>query len=214
MIKCKLNGEIEVQAMIDTGQPFPLVLPLGFLETTGALNQKETLRAKGVIVKWPYTKGEDNYLSRIRSLEAGSLTVRNIATFYAELPAMLSVPLLGKDFLSRFWVQINYPKCEILLLPEAGQKDEENVFSTGLAVKMDADNNVVVRGIWEKSPADRAGIEVGNRILEFNSKKLTPESFPQFSLLLQDERVKTIEVLAQNNDIRRKVVLKKEYLLK
>jgi predicted aspartyl protease len=214
LIKCKLDGEIETEAMIDTGQPFALVLPLSFLDKTGALKQKDTLKAKGVIVRWPSTKLPDNYLSRITSLEADRLRMNNLVTLYAELPAMLSVALLGKDFLSQFLVKINYPRNEILLLPEPAGKANDNLFSAGLSIELDAENNIVVRGVWEKSSADRAHIEVGDRILEFNSKKLTLESIQEFNHLLQDEKVEDIEVVVKNDKGQRKILLKKENLFK
>jgi hypothetical protein len=212
LIKCKLDGEIDTEAMIDTGQPFALVLPLSFLDKTGALKQKDTLKAKGTIVRWPFTKLPDNYLSRIKSLEADGLRINNVITLYAELPAMLSVPLLGKDFLSQFVVKINYPRNEMLLLPESGGEANDNLFSTGLSIELDAENNIVVRGVCEKSPADDAHIEVGDRILEFNSKKLTLESFQEFTLLLLDEKVKDVEVIIENDKGQRKILLKKQNL--
>ncbi len=213
MIKCNLNGMIEVEAMIDTGQPFSLVLPLNFLENTGALMQKETLKANGVIAKWPMTKSTDNYLSRVKSIEAGTLKMNKLTTFYAELPAVLSVPLLGKDFLSQFLVKINYPKNELLLLPRPGCRTKDNLFSAGLSLEEEGKDSVVVRGVWEKSPAYLAGLEVGDRILEFNSKKLTFESHQEFWLLLQDDKVKTIEVVIQKSNGSRKILLQKKNLL-
>jgi hypothetical protein len=212
LIKCRLNGEIETKAMIDTGQPYALVLPLSFLDKTGALNRKETLKAKGEIIRWPSTKLPDNYLSRIASLEADDFRMNKPVTLYAELPAMLSMPLLGRDFLSQFTIKINYPKNEILLLPTQDGKTKDNLFSSGLSIELDAENDIVVRGVWENSPADKARIQAGDRILEFNSKTLTPESFQKFNLLLQDEKVENIEVVIQNDQGRRKILLKKENL--
>jgi len=212
IIKCKLNGMIDCEAMIDTGQPYPLVLPLAFLEKTGALSRGETLKAMGVMIKWPMTKSLDNWLSRIDGLEAGSLKTGGLTTLYAELPAMLSVALLGKDFLSRFLVRVNYPRHEILLQPRPGDRSMDNMFSAGLSPAEESEDKIVVKGIWENSPAFQAGIEVGDRILEYDSKKLTSAAFPEFWLLLQDDRVGQIKLLIQKGENQKTIVLIKRNL--
>jgi hypothetical protein len=213
MIKCKLNGNIEVEAMMDTGQPYSLVLPLKELERTGALKQKNTLTAKGVIVKWPGTASPDNFLTRLNRFEADRLKINNIMTVFAELPAMLSVPLLGGDFLSRYLTKIDYLHGEILLIPKSGYQSLNHSFSTGLGLKENAERQLVVRGIWEKSPADLAGIQIEDRVLEFNSKKVTPELHQELWLLLNNDKLKSVELLIETKKIPRKILLKKRNLI-
>ena len=213
MIKCKLNGNLDVEAMIDTGQPYSLVLPLKELERTGVLKQKNTLKAKGVIVKWPGTASPDNFLTRLKCFEADRLKINNIMTVFAELPAMLSVPLLGGDFLSRYLTKIDYLHGEILLIPKSGYHSLNHSFSTGLGLKENAERQLVVRGIWEKSPADLAGIQIEDRVLEFNSKKVTPELHRELWLLLNDNKLKSVELLIETKKSPRKILLKKENLI-
>ena len=213
MIKCKLNGNLDVEAMIDTGQPYSLALPLKELERTGVLKQKNTLKAKGVIVKWPGTASPDNFLARLKCFEADRLKINNIMTVFAELPAMLSVPLLGGDFLSRYLTKIDYLHGEILLIPKTGYQSLNHSFSFGLQLKEDVEKNLVVRGIWEKSPADLAGIQIEDRVLEFNSKKVTPELHRELWLLLNDNKRKSVELLIETKKSSRKILLKKENLI-
>jgi hypothetical protein len=213
MIKCRLNGNIEVEAMIDTGQPYPLVLPLKELARTGAIEQKSTLKAKGVMVKWPGTISPDNFLARLACFEADRLKIDNIITVFAELPALLSVPLLGGDFLSRYLIKIDYLHEEILLDPKTGFQSLDHSFSTGLHLEENAENHLLVRGIWEKSPADRAKVQVGDLILEFNSKKVTPKLHKELWLLLNDAKIKAVELLIGTKEGPRKILLKKEILI-
>ena len=213
MIKCTLNANIEVEAMIDTGQPYLLVLPLKELERTGVLKQKDTLKAKGVIVKWPGTTSPDNFLTRLQCFEADRLKINDIITVFAELPVMLSVPLLGSDFLSRYLMKIDYLHEEILLIPKAGYQGLNHLFSTGLQLQENSENHLLVRGIWEKSPADLAGIQIEDRILEFNSKKVTPELHQELWLLLNDDKLKSVELLIETKKGPRKIILKKENLI-
>lgn len=213
MIKCKLNGNIEVEAMIDTGQPYLLVLPLKELERTGVLKQKNTLKAKGMIVKWPGTISPDNFLTRLKCFEADRLKINNIMTVFAELPAMLSVPLLGSDFLSRYLIKIDYLHEDILLVPKTGYQSLNHSFSAGLQLQENTENHLLVRGIWEKSPADLAGIQIEDRILEFNSKKVTPELHQKLWLLLNDAKLKSVKLLIETKKGPRKILLKKKNLI-
>jgi hypothetical protein len=213
MIKCKLNGHIEVEAMIDTGQPYSLVLPLKELESTGVLKQKHTLKAKGVIVKWPGTISPDNFLARLKCFEAGRLKINNIMTVFGEPPALLSVPLLGTDFLSRYLTKIDYLHEELLLVPKTGYQGLDHSFSIGLQLEENAEKHLVVRGIWEKSPADLAGIQIEDRILEFNSKKVTPELHQELWLLLNNNKFKSVELLIETKKGPQKIFLKKETLI-
>jgi predicted aspartyl protease len=213
MIKCKLNGNIEVEAMIDTGQPYPLALPLKELERTGALKQQNTLKAKGVIVKWPGTVSPDNFLARLTFFEADRLKINNLMTVFAELPAMLSVPLLGGDFLSRYLTKIDYLHGEILLIPKSGYHGLNHSFSAGLGLKENGERQLVARGIWEKSPADLAGIRIDDRVLEFNSRKVTPELHRELWLLLNDNKRKSVELLIETKDGPRKILLKKRNII-
>jgi len=213
MIKCKLNGNIEMEAMIDTGQPYPLVLPLTELEKTGASQKKSTLKAKGATVKWPGTTSPDIFLARSDSLSAGDLKADQVMTVFAELPAALSVPLLGGDFLSRYLIKIDFFHEEIMLLPKTGYRGLDHSFSTGLHVYRNAENRLAVRGVWEKSPADLAGIQVEDLILEFNAKKATPERHQELWLLLNDDQVKSVKLLIETNKGPRKLHLKKKKLI-
>jgi hypothetical protein len=213
MIKCTLNGNIEVEAMVDTGQPYSLVLPLIELERTGVLKQKNTRKAKGVIIKWPGTTSPDNFLTRLKCFEADRLKINDMTTVFAELPAMLSVPLLGSDFLSQYLIKIDYLHEEIFLIPKKGYQSLNHSFSMGLQLEENAENHLLVRGIWEKSPADLAGIQIEDRVLEFNSKKVIPELHQELWFLLNDAKLKSIELLIETKKGPRKILLKKINLI-
>jgi hypothetical protein len=213
MIQCQMNGNIEVEAMIDTGQPYPLVLPLKELERTGVLKQKDTLKARGTIVKWPGTTSPDNFLARLKCFEADRLKIDNIMTVFGELPALLSVPLLGSDFLSRYLIKIDYLHEEMFLAPKTGYPGLNHSFSTGLQLKLNSENHLLVRGIWEKSPADLAGMQIEDRVLEFNSKKATPENYKELWLLLNNADIRSLKLLIETKKGPRKIHLKKRKLI-
>jgi predicted aspartyl protease len=215
MLKCKLNGRLEVEAMVDTGQPFPLVLPPDILNKLELSEKKGWIKAKGNIYQWPFTTSRDNYLGRIDSLATGNLEVRNVLTFSAELPSMLSVPLLGRDFLVPYITIINYPKNEILFIPQpiSPASIPTNQYSIGLYPHLDDNGKIVVRGVWTASPADQVGIAPGDEIVSLNGNPLTSANLLELLARLRNDDIKEVNLEIKNAQGRRVFNFKKEKLL-
>ena len=210
LVECVIHDTINTKGMIDTGSPFGLVLPLPFAET---MNNSPMIRSKGIIVKWPFTSSEYNYLSRLERLTLGSLELRNVPVLFAELPANVSNPLLGKEILSEFRITLNYPENELILSPYEDAHFRDNVYSTGLAVKKDKNDTVVVRGFWSGSPADRSNISVGDEILEINSKQTRNLPIEEIDGILHDDSISEITLVVRSKETEREVIFKKEMLL-
>ncbi len=215
MLKCKLNGRLEVEAMVDTGQPYPLVLPPDILNKLGLLEKKGWIKAKGYIYKWPFTTSRDNYLGRVDSFAAGNLEVRNVLAFSAELPSVLSVPLLGRDFLVPYITIINYPKNEILFIPQpiSPAPIPTNEYSIGLHPHLDDSGKIVVRGVWTASPADKVGIGPGDEIVALNGNPLTSANLLELLAQLSNDGIKEVSLEIKNALGRRVFNIKKEKLL-
>jgi predicted aspartyl protease len=215
MLKCKLNGRLEVEAMVDTGQPYPLVLPPDILSKLELSENKGWIKAKGFIFKWPFTTSRDNFLGRIDSLIIGNLAAQNVLAFSAELPFMLSVPLLGRDFLAPYVTIINYPKEEILLIPQPGAPAPipTNQYSIGLYPHLEENGKIVVHGVWTASPADKVGIAPGDEIVALNGNPLPSANLLKLLALLSNDGIKELSLEIKNAQGRRVFNLKKEKLL-
>ena len=215
MLKCKLNGRLEVEAMVDTGQPFSLVLPPDILGKPELSEKRGWIKAKGNIYQWPLTTSRDNYLGRIDAFAAGDLEARNVLTFSAELPNMLSVPLLGRDFLVPYITIINYPKNEILFIPQpiAPVSIPTNQYSIGLYPHLDDNGKIVVRGVWTASPADKVGIGPGDEIIALNGNLLTSEDLSELIARLSNDDIKEVKLEIKNAKGRQVFHLKKAMLL-
>jgi predicted aspartyl protease len=215
MLKCKLNGRLEVEAMVDTGQPYPLVLPPDILNKLGLSENKGWIQAKGYIYKWPLTTSRDNFLGRMDSLIIGNLEAQNVLAFSAELPLMLSVPLLGRDFLVPYLTIINYPKGEILLIPQPGAPAPipTNQYSIGLYPHLEENGKIVIHGVWTASPADKAGIAPGDEIVGLNGHPLPSANFSQLPALLSNDAIKEVSLEIKNAQGRQVFNLNKEKLL-
>jgi len=212
MIPCTLNGQIEVLGMVDTGQPFALALPLSFREK-GINKSNKSIVAKGYIIKWPGTSSQDNVLTTLDQLAFGKNTLDKPVIVLAELPPMLSVPLIGADVLSQFLVTIDYEHQEIYFKPVTEKKWFTTLYSIGLNLEENDQGEIEVKGVWDHSAANEAGIVPGDLVLAFNNIPLNPANFEQLSRLLADSSVQSLQLLIKTSKGNRKVLLQKGSLL-
>jgi hypothetical protein len=90
---------------------------------------------------------EKNILTRIQNFSIGGMKIENLLCFISPLPRMLSMPLLGKDFLAGFIMTIDYPRKEMLLIPQADFIFPSNEYGYGINLCMGDSENVIVRGL-------------------------------------------------------------------
>lgn len=211
IIKFKINQKI-IEGMIDTGQPYPVVLPLRDFEQYDKSNKAASIRSKGLMIKWPQTTPHFNYLTRLKSCEFESYVMTDALCLFGELPPILSMPLIGTDLLSQFKLIINYPEDEMIWIPNPDIHFENNQFSLGLNLNLSEKNEIVVEGIWENSPADKENIQVGDQIIAFNSTKATPENLIELIEILKNDLVETISLEIKNQNGTRKLKLNKAML--
>ena len=89
----------------------------------------------------------------------------------------------------------------------------ENEFSFGLNLIKGENNTIVVDGLWAGGPADKAGIKVGDEIIECNSIPLNGDDIFKARQLIKNEDVKEIILVVKDKEGRREVSLHKEMLL-
>jgi hypothetical protein len=212
-VECKIDGSRKKPAMIDTGCRRALVIPLSELDEWTGRESGTLIQSRGDIARWPFTQGEQSYLGRVRSLEIGSLTVANMPTVFAELPSDGEHLLLGKEFLSEFLVTIDYPEDRLILVPIGKVDMKDNVFSTGMRIVKTADGRVSVVGFWEGSPAEMAGIELGDELLTLNSQRTDQMTLAEMVEVLRDETVEIVDLLVRRDDQELEFSLEKKTLL-
>ena len=211
IIKFKVNQKI-IEGMVDTGQPFPVVLPFKDFEQYQKSGNTDSIRSKGLMIKWPLTTPRYNYLTRLKFCEFASLKITDVICIFGELPPMLSMPLIGMDLLSQFKMIINYPKDEMVLIPNPDSHFESNMFSLGLNLNLSENDEIFVEGIWENSPADKANIRAGDHVIAFNSKKATPENLIELIEMMKDDNIESLSLEIKNQNGIKKVKLIKTML--
>jgi predicted aspartyl protease len=213
LVNCTINGNVQMKAMVDTGQPYSIVLPLEYLDRLGARDSPYLIKSKGIMIKWPNTKTTDSSIWRLGQFEMENLKVDNLMCCFAELPRLLSVPLLGRDYLAQFLITIDYPNDEILFVPYREAQFVDNLFSFGINLARGEDNTIVVEGLWTGGPADRAGIQVGDEIVECNSMTVSSDDIFKLRQLLTNENLKDIKLIVKDKEGQHEVSLHKEMLL-
>lgn len=213
MIDCTINETISVKMMVDTGQPYSVVLPLDYLDKMGVRDDPSLVRSRGLMIKWPGTKTKDVYLGSIKQFAQGVFKIEDLMCCFAELPHMLSVPLLGKDYLCQFLITIDYPNDEIFFALYEDARFVKDMSSFGMNLSKGDGNMVIVDGLWTGGPADKAGISVGDEIVACNGTPYMADDIYDLRQLLNDEGLKEIKLAVRNKEGHREVVLHKEIIL-
>ncbi|MCP4726752.1 MAG: hypothetical protein GY863_17045 [bacterium] len=208
IVKFKLNGE-EFEGMIDTGQPYHLVFPLNTFEKNKDNILSEYLRSYGLMVKWPNTKTDYNYLVKFRNFEFGGLELNSVTGIYGELPRMLSMPFIGMDLLSKLNITINFPKDEMVLLPDENINLDENYFSWGFNPGVSEDEKIIILGVLENSPAYNAGVRSNDEIISFNSKNASLDEMIDLLEMVKDDSILSVELEIKGKG---KIRLEKKHL--
>jgi predicted metalloprotease with PDZ domain len=148
---------------------------------------------------------------RIKSFAIDSLKLSNIVSTITPGKGEM---LIGKEFLSRFILEINYPARQMLLVPRNEISFPDNRFGLGIAAIKSDSGTYKILGIWDTSPADKAGLSIGDEIIEINSMKSRDISYVQYHKLLDDENLKDFSLLVKNREGQKTIELTKEWLLK
>ncbi len=142
-------------------------------------------------------------LVRIHDLRVGECHLPNYL-----VGSIADEGVLGAEFLSQFLVTLDYPGNALALTPAAGLKYDHNVFSTGIGWVHPEQYGLRINGIWENSPAAKAGLHPGDLILEINGKRATKSASAAFD----DDNVSSLVLLVESNGTQRSVTVKKVFL--
>jgi len=193
LLACSLRDGIEAEAMIDSGSPYLLVLPLELLESAVIATGAPYIRGRGPLVKWPFTDDDACYLARLPRFQLGELLLQDLPVVLADLPSGDDHLLLGRDFLAEFVTTLDYPAEEILFSPVGEVEFPRNVTSTGLKLDQKPEGTFV-RGFWEGSPAEEAGLVLGDEVVRIDGVAATDYSRQALSDLLNDQSRRSIEL--------------------
>lgn len=204
-------GDTFLDALIDTGAR-ESVISLAALEKIG-MGGTPVIKAIGATGGGAFKLQDHNRLLRIDTLRLGPVSAKHLPVVAVEQRrAFEDKILLGKNFLDRYLVIIDYPADELILVPDASSIPAANLFSTGLTLKRDDEGAISVIGLWQGSPADRAGLAPGDRIVKVNGRDAAAFPLAEINDRLRDDRVGELDFRVKNGNGERSVVLRKEML--
>jgi len=203
------SSDATFDAAIDTGLADALSLPVTLLEK---VDKDGMIEGKGVMGGGAFEENGKARLARLAGFRIGSSEFGRIMASAAEGQKLA---LIGKEFLSRFVVTLNYPVGEMLLIPIDGEKTRDNIFTAGMGIMRDEAGKTLVSGVWRGSPADRLGIVAKDEIAAINGKAAGGYPLTELrDMLKNDDGMETIELLIRNSDGEKRLTIRKEYLFK
>jgi hypothetical protein len=207
-IKCEV-GEIKVTAIVDTGFPDIVALPLSMIKKTNSFKEGKVTTAKGSMGFGMFGMADENYALRIDEFKVGDLQLRKIPSSSHSMK--FGHLLLGNKFLENFLVTLNYPVGEMILKPY-GTPFVTNIPSYGLALAK-KDKKTIVSGIWNNSPASQSEIKLDNEIINVNFIEANTLSLMELAGLFLNEGINSLEIEYLNDKRKQKTILHKGMLL-
>ncbi len=211
-VKVVLNNKFKIGGMIDTGLNYAFVLPVSWLKNLSAEEIAKAIKAKGFFAKWPFTEEPNNHLYLMNEIKIGDIVLKNEPVIFAELPPFLEkdILLIGKYFLDKYITTLDYKHKQVLLKDTEPNNISLN-YSFGLYV-FNKGGKLKIKGIWENSPADKAGILLSDKLISVNSRKC--DEITNFELfdLMNNRDHKTVELVIEREGKNVAIELQKKNL--
>jgi tetratricopeptide (TPR) repeat protein len=179
-------------------------LPYSFLQQLDYPTEDKLLSiGSNSIAAFGYSSDND-LMVRIKDLQIGDCHLRH----YLVNQMQSDVGVLGTDMLSQFLVTFDYPHNLLALTPVAhADLRKDNLLSTGIGPISPERHGQRIMGFWQHSPADKAGLQPGDLIIEVNGKKATPAACQQIDANRNEKTPTTVTLLVDSHGKQRTVTL-------
>jgi len=194
------NHKLVGRFFLDTGAGLNLLLSNEFAEDSSIFSsgkRKFPTVAEGLGGK------KEMEMTVLKKFKLGNYKFTNVPVFlFDDEFNVTSYPhlggLIGNDILRRFNVIINYPRSEFHLLPNTHYREPFDYSYTGLGLYY-SNGTIVVTDVIPKSPADEAGIQVGDVVVAVGNS--FSNSMQIYRTQLQQTGSKIKMVFTRNNEI-------------
>ncbi|MFW6029831.1 MAG: aspartyl protease family protein [Halanaerobiales bacterium] len=198
----------KLPGLIDTAYNGYIAIPSALvIQNKEYFAERRMIESSGNMSKGAF----DEYQENCYQLELYDFAIGDIE--FDKIPIITSeYGLVGNEFLEKFTVVINYLSEELILIKNS--KDfKRNIYDTGLSLSRNDVDEIIVSGLWEDSSAERAGILIGDKILEINDKKIEDYSLIEIWEILKDPLIENFNFLIIRDNKELTITIKKEHLL-
>jgi hypothetical protein len=192
LVQLKVQGA-ELWGAIDAGALGGLYLPRRVLEDL-RLDRSRRVESRGAVSGGLFGLGLPSLAARPRTVALGSLQLRDLPVESTES----EFALIGAEFLRHFRVAVDYPRRRVVLEP-VDVPWPHDVESFGLGLARDGGTRTVVTGVWADSPADRAGLRPGQRVLRVDGQPADSLSLPALRSRLLDPAGRVVALTVQGD---------------
>ncbi len=211
--KLSNNSVIDTKLLIDTGASTALLLDT---------NSDESLILPDNIIPGNVGFGLggnlQGYLGRVGSVKIGKFKLDGVICRFQEVPMdtlnqfVSRNGIIGNYILDRFSVILNYPEQELHIKPARRWKREFSFDKSGInfiSIGLN-DKTYYVNSVLEGSPADLAGVQVGDVIQKINRLPNALLSFNAINRILRAKTGKKVKIKIRRED----QIIKTEFRLK
>jgi hypothetical protein len=207
-VKCVLDGKHELAGIIDTGADHSMVDYTLFQKEKALFSAYRNV--SGQIVGGAFKLADQTVFLQARSFEMGPIRLENLPLLgISSDRKTTNQVLIGKDILRNYVFTLDYPKKKMYLIPQEPAAFSHRWLTTGVAFKWNEKEQVVIGGLVQGSPAEKAGLALGEEVLEVNGRSSLDYSMLDLVDLTNNDQVPEIELLIKNASGEKKIVLKK-----
>lgn len=198
--RIKDDYTINTRFLHDVGAGVCLMLSKEFVDDSAILRKKRKLYPKeGEGVGGSITMN----MTVVKELKIGPYRFRNVPTYvFSDDYNVTSYPylagLIGNDLLRRFNVIFNYQKKDIHLVPNSHYREPFDYSYSGIELYY-LEDKIEIGNIAKGSPAEEAGIQVGDIVVGVNNN--FSQNFNQYKTALQATHEKLKLVLRRGNEL-------------
>lgn len=153
------NGTVEIQeSRIELIKKKEIATGIGILYTTGLGAGNKNERSVHKLLKVP-------------SFKFGNSLVNNMIVYTDNSPH-LPIDVIGAGILNYFKIVLDFPKKQIYSLNVLDEYKNEGFKTHGFKYNI-VKNQMIVSYVWNNSPAQKAGLKVGDNITRLNELNIT-----------------------------------------
>lgn len=181
-ISVGVSNSKDLSLLIDLGFNGSLAIPTATLEAAGDRINDAAPEERGRSAATVLGDGQsETRIARVSELRLGDLQLRDFPVITG--PAVSDFHV-GIEFLRHFRVTIDWLNDQLYLeLREPEETLYYDFANYGFTPKL-ADNGLIVGAIWSGSAADKAGLELGDRLVEIDGLDTIDTDFASFCGLL------------------------------